>query len=490
MKRRKVLALLAAPLAWLGCNGLLGIDDATYVALPDGSTNGQLDGSVIPIGPIRPSRTTVRLPENETRTIDVRIVPDLDAGIFGASDLAAIPGDTLVTASVAKVDTDRFVVTLVGPASIDGPVDTSVRLEGKDSNGVVQMVQSVRVLLGAPGELDKTFGSSGSVVVTNVSGAKTAQSYPLALLGYTPVVADGDGRVHLFENDGISPRVVQVSNGCSVDAIAADQGDVPIVTFGTSCTGAPLGELGYLLPASDAGPTITPVGAPVLGVALARQQSLNVLIGDGGTSVLTVAGDLKPALVGSTASSLFSTGDSLFSVGGRQTAQGGAELVLEYTALNGTGGRTMAAPNVYSRILPNAVGTANTAIGTAIAPGVVAVSWSVDDSTGKDVVYLYILGVDGTPRATRMLDGYTARLAGDARGRIVVAYDVTNLSGMRLLRILPDGGDDDALPVANGGCSFPAVAVDPDGMIVVSCEVDHPERMPRSSDLVVRRYWP
>lgn len=487
MKRRKVLALLGAPLAWLGCNGLLGIDDATFVPLPDGATNPDgLDGSTIPIGPIRPSRTTVRLPVNETRTIDVRIVPDADAGIFGASDLAAVPGDTLVTASVAKVDTDRFVVTLVGPASVDGPVDTSVRLEGKDSSGRVQMTQNVRVLLGAPGSLDTTFGSSGSVVVTNAKGANTAQSYPLALLGSTPVVADGDGRVHLFENDGISPRVVQVS-GCSVDAIAADQGEVPIITFGTRCAGAPLGELGYILPASDAAPTVTPVGAPVLGVALARKQSLNVLLTDGGANALTVAGDIKAALVGSTASSLFSTGDSLFAVGGRQTAQGGAELVLEYTPLSDTGGRTAADPVVYTRVVANATGNMDTAVGTALSPGVVAASWSIDDAAGKDVVYLYILGADGSPRATRVLDAFTARIAGDARGRVVVAYDVPNLSGMGLLRLLPDGGDDGTLPATNGGCSLPAVAVDPDGMIVVSCEVERPGL---SSDLVVRRYWP
>lgn len=490
MKRRTVLAVLAAPLAWLGCNGLLGIDDATFVPLPDASTNGQLDGSTVPIGPIRPSRTTVRLPVNETRTIDVRIVPDLEAGIFGASDLAAIAGDTLVTASVAKVDTDRFVVTLVGPASVDAPVDTSVRLEGKDSSGAVQMTQGIRVLLGAPGSLDTTFGSSGSVVVTSAKGANTAQSYPLALLGSTPVVAAGDGRVHLFENDGISPRVVQVSS-CSVDAIAAtDQGDVPIVTFGTSCTEAPRGELGYILPASDAAPTVTPVGAAVRGVALARKQSLNVLLTDGGAHALTVAGDIKAALVGSTASSLFSTGDSLFAVGGRQTAQGGAELVLEYTPLNETGGRAAADPVVYTRVVAGATGNVDTALGTALSPGLVAASWSVDDATGKDMVYLYILGADGSPRATRVLDAFTARIAGDARGRVVVAYDVPNLSGMGLLRILPDGGDDGTLPVTNGGCSLPAVAVDPDGMIVVSCEVDHPERVPRSSDLVVRRYWP
>lgn len=489
MKRRTLLAVLAAPLAWLGCNGLLGIDDATFVPLPDGSTNGEQDGSIIPIGPIRPFKTLIRLPVRETRTVDVQIVPDLDAGIFGASDLVAVPGDPLVKASVAKVDTDRFVVTLVGPDSVTGLLDTLVRLEGKDSSGTTQMTQNIRVLVGAPGSLDTTFGTSGSVVVTSVRGAKSAQSYPLALLGSTPVVGDGDGRVHLFENEGVSPRSVQVSTGCSVDAITATMRTTPTVTFGTSCTTSPLGAIGYFLPGTDAAPTLAPFDAPVYGVALTREEVPNVLAGTPGDFQLFVAGVRKAALLGASASSLLSTGDGLVALGGRQTADGGAELVLEYTPVNEAGGSAVETASVYTRVVPDALGTANTAVATNLTPGTIAASWSVT-AGGKDTVYLYVLGVDGSPRAMRILEAYTARLAGDARGRIVVATDVTNLSGMELRRLLADGTDDPTFPGAKGGCSFPALAIDPDGMLVVSCELSNTDRQPPSSDLVVRRYWP
>lgn len=489
MKRRKVLALLAAPLAWLGCNGLLGIDDATYVALPDGSTNGEGDGSLVPIGPIRPARGTVRIPVGETRTLDVLIVPDPGSGLTGGATLTAVVADTAITATVTTSETNRFVVTLVGPASVDDLLDTTLRLEATSTDGTTKMTQNVRLLAGRPGRIDSTFGTGGSVIVENAIRSNAgAVSFPVGLLDYTVVVGDGVGRFYLFDNDGASPRTVDVLRpdaGCSIDALASAPG---VVVSASRCTGDIGGAVGY---AVASGPVPQPqelAMAPVVGVALTRSFA-HILAGTQANRLLTVNGQIDRSLVNAIDPSIFAAEDAVVTVGTR-TVAAGAELLFEYTPVDMVTGQRGGVSSTFVRSERDASASASTAGGTRVDALSFAAAWSVSYPGAPqgqgDVSVVYVLGPDGGVQATRRFFAVTTRLAGDARGRIFVATDDADFLTTTLRRVLKDGTDDPAFPETGVTCHFPGLVVDPDGMVVLSCE----DTNTTTGKLVVQRYWP
>lgn len=472
MKRRTWLALLAAPLAWLGCNGLLGIDDATFVPLDDAGTvtdgGPSADGSspIVNPGVVAVSRAALRVPVGDTGRIEVSVSPLADAGPVGRVTLSATSADPKVVAAVTQAGEHAFVLDLTANAA---EVNADVVVSAFGDGGVLLGTNVVRVRVRAPGTFEGLV-DDGGLPLEDIFPA--GDRYPgVGLLAAGPFVYVGDeyGLILAVDENGATRTIggPPESDACKAQVLAL--GDAS-VAFGGTCVDEdtfeeaayraelPLGVTNAVsvFPSRIAGEVFAGIAYQGRSFVLTKRES------DGNAQLrggpLTVEVGTATELVPTDLQSV--TGGLL--VVARTADESGIVLRQRKVAPDGTtspdGEITLPAADALFDG-PRAVQTAR---------GEVAVAWTTSGTKGEVAL---LSGPTGPPLGRFVTDLRIAtQIAADRRGRIVVVSESSSIGESTVQRLSAgDAGLDPTFPQTVITCAGANVAVDRDGLIVVVC---------------------
>jgi hypothetical protein len=480
MTRQLVTLALAAPVAlglWLGCNTLLGIDDAVFVPLDGGgATTGEGGPSG---GPVMPSRRTVRVPRGETRTLPIAV--DL-LGKAGPAKLEAdwpLPNEVAV--SVAPEQPDRFVVTFV--ASGSATVDRPLVLRATGANGEAIGTTEIRVLVGAPGTLDVSFGPDHNGVVA--IDAASLYSYGLLAHDRSILVVDERNKIWQIPEDGVGAKIAwgfAVSPDCTTSSLAADRS---ILVGGGDCP-----EFGFVgeaaLDAPDSSVAATNLGDPSVYGAVRSGGATWLLIQDIINAQET--SDVLRHPAGGSARIAIYTPANLLPRDGGMVAVGVNDLdsVIEIAQLDapapGAGG--LPRDGGYFRI-PVDGGLYPLASAAYSSNGTILAASPAADFL-DDHVELRAIARSGAVVGFSILPRTIAvETASDARDRFLVVSGDGGAGGS-VGRFFTDAGRDPGFAADLPGCSTadlvaPLATVDEDGMIIVRCG---------GGSIRVYRIWP
>lgn len=477
MKHFRILFfLVAALLVWLGCNSILGISDPTFVPIPDSSVENLETGppGVTPdvqLGPVRPSRRVVRIPRGERSSFIVTVDPQGKPGNVVLTAKSLVTQDVSVFQAPDSTTPNRFKITLTAKAEA-GNVDERLLMQAVTDQKAVIGSAEVRIVVGAPGTVDTSFGNDAGTSTT--IGAP--QQVTFGVVGASVLFVAEDNSVWDLSEDGVNVRQLFALDTkgkpeCGIAAMSADPGTVLVAGY---CPQSMEDFLALGSRDADGGPSA------VAPIEIVPQQDLFkitrvndagfylALSPDGGTEVHAYpANDLLPATaryVPITVAASLIPGDGGVMVVGREedplhisevARLAGTPLVLATSFGDGGLAGTEHAEPATTEIPVGAASTSGTVmIATPVANKVLVQGYSTK----------------GVPTVATTIDGFSqAVITADRRDRFVVGVIGAD-NKMSLRRFKSDGTADAAWTSGLSlACPRGQLGVDDDGMIVVFC---------------------
>lgn len=476
--------------AWLGCNDLLGIDEPRFVPYADGGLTA--DARADAGSAIVTSRRVARVPRGETVhvTIDVNLT-----GVTGAlTTLTLSPlktGDVTIAQEQSKGTPSRFLLTFTAKpdaAVVDEKLAISAVTDKNEAIGALEL----RVLVGAPGTYDPTFGANGVVEVEAPVQTTAVVSFGA---GTTIVASDNHDVIEVTrEGEARLLGTIDVQADCSVTTLAAD----PSAFFLGGYCGPAGAEKRFVaqadVPHTD---TITPDAAVTKVPPIQVPEHDLYVVGrrdDAGWYVSESDSGTGSQLIGRTPA-LVSAAVPLDFPSALLPADGGF-AVLRNDAVESYVARMGGSP--FGSVLSfGAGGVASVPVDAGADPeprltgaittsGAVILVTSVDNATPvDDHVYVHAFSPEGALVGSSALDGSEhGTAAADHHDRVIVATETNGDGVVKLHRYLANATADATLPSTTPimNCKSPLVGVDDDGLILIFCG--------RADKSTVHRIWP